>query len=163
MEQQAVVIQLFHLSSDFCINHGSTYLKVLVKANDTGWGVSQWQEVWQGEPEPELSEDQYPHHWRHVSMSCPWLQRDSYIMATWGEGENHRQSQLGEGSQSASQRCSKQTLQWAVSETTARKTAIAETKPQCPQHSTWRANPLGCSSPLVQLLVSGYAPPPVAM
>lgn len=41
MELQAVITQLFHLSPDYCINDGSTYLKILVKANDAGWGVSQ--------------------------------------------------------------------------------------------------------------------------
>lgn len=65
-----------------------TYLKILVKANDTGWGERQWQKVWQREPEPELGEDQNPHHRRHVCMSCPRLQWNGYIMAPCKEYES---------------------------------------------------------------------------
>lgn len=58
-----------------------TYLKILVKANDTSWGERQRQKVWQREPEPKLGKDQNPHHRRHVSMSCPRLQWNGYVMA----------------------------------------------------------------------------------
>lgn len=37
----------------------------------------------QREPEPKLGEDQNSHHRRHVSVSRPWLQRNSHIMSPW--------------------------------------------------------------------------------
>lgn len=43
---------------DTFANSWMTYLKVLVEADDAGWGESQRQEVRERKPEPELGEDQ---------------------------------------------------------------------------------------------------------
>lgn len=68
---------------DFCLIYwGRRYLQVFIKADYSSWGKSQWQEVGEGEPEPELCEDQQANHWGHVSVTRPGLQRDGHITAT---------------------------------------------------------------------------------
>lgn len=37
----------------------------------------------EGEPEPELCEDQQADHWGHVSVTRPGLQRDGHITSAW--------------------------------------------------------------------------------
>ena len=57
------------------------YLEVLVQADDGGGGEGQRQEVRQGEPEPELGEDQQAHNRRHVGVARPGLQGDGHVAA----------------------------------------------------------------------------------
>lgn len=64
------------------IQAGRRYLQVFIEADYGGWGKSQGQEVGEGEPEPELSEDQQANHRGHVSVTRPGLQRDGHIAAT---------------------------------------------------------------------------------
>ena len=40
----------------------------------------------EGEPEPELGEDQQADHCWHVSVTRPGLQRDGHVTSTWTEG-----------------------------------------------------------------------------
>lgn len=48
----------------------SSYLQILVEADDSCRGEGQRQEVRQWEPEPELGEDQQTHHRWHVGVAC---------------------------------------------------------------------------------------------
>lgn len=60
-----------------------SYLEVLVEADDGGGREGQRQEVGQGEPEPELGEDQEADHRGHVGVTRPGLQRDGHVTSTW--------------------------------------------------------------------------------
>lgn len=62
---------------------GSPYLQVLVEADNSSGCEGQRQEVGEGEPEPELCEDQQADHWGHVSVTRPGLQGDGHITSTW--------------------------------------------------------------------------------
>lgn len=63
------------------------YLEVLVEADDSSWCEGQRQEVREGEPEPELGEDQQANHGRHVSVTRPGLQGDGHITSAWTTGK----------------------------------------------------------------------------
>lgn len=77
------VCRIIHLSVHKEITQGAQYLEVLVEADYSSWCEGQWQEVGEGEPEPELGEDQQADHWWHVSVTRPGLQRDGHITSTW--------------------------------------------------------------------------------
>lgn len=63
------------------------HLQVFVQADYSRGREGQRQEVGEGEPEPELGEDEQAHHWRHVSVTRPGLQRDGHVTSTWAEGK----------------------------------------------------------------------------
>lgn len=60
-----------------------TDLEILIKPHETGWSEGHGQEQGQWVPEPELGEDQHPHHPLHVHVTGAWLQRDRHVTAPW--------------------------------------------------------------------------------
>lgn len=60
-----------------------TDLEILIEPHETGWSEGHGQEQGQWVPEPELGEDQHPHHPLHVHVTGAWLQRDRHVTAPW--------------------------------------------------------------------------------